>query len=127
MTKTLPLTCPCVQKVKLRLNNGIFTCLNNRCVHSNPLNGFETIDQTPILISELLTDTVCSASRSETYVARHSHRFKRLKNFLSYTSETTKRNCLDFIRILQGLNASPRVLVIGGAERGSGTENPLVP
>ena len=122
MNKTIPLTCLCDNKSKLRFKNGVYTCTDGRCVHSEVVNAFGTIGQTPIIISELLTDTVCSATAAQTYVKRTSQRFAGLKKFLNYTSPITKENCLQFIQLVKSISETPRVLIIGGAERGSGTE-----
>jgi len=126
MTKIkIPLTCPCDVKMSLQKLNNCFICVNKNCEHNNKENGFPIIKNIPIMISETRTDTVCSKKKVTTYVDRSFSRFKNLKKNLLGESETTISNCNKFCRNLFLISQNPKVLIIGGAEKSSGTEELL--
>ena len=76
----------------------------------------------PVLISELRTDTLCTMTGDKTYVERRDESQGWLKRLVVGVSGTTQANCARFVNDLTATTPRPRVLVIGGGERGSGTE-----
>lgn len=119
--KNIPLRCPCQSKQTLTVNDDQYLCDNAVCEHHKPENAFPSIDGIPILISEIRTDTVCSMTKDITYVKRRLAKFVTLKKIIVGESKTTKRNCEKFLEnVLKVKN--PKVLMIGGGEKGSGTK-----
>ena len=76
----------------------------------------------PVLISELLCDTVCVAGETQTYVSRPNRDRSLLKRLIVGESRTTRINCERFVASLLAQSENPRVLVIGSGEKGSGAE-----
>jgi len=76
----------------------------------------------PILISNLRTDTLCNPETYVSYVPRTDTLWKKAKSFLNTESSVTKSNCQDFMQRLLDHSDSPKVLIIGGAEKGEGVE-----
>jgi hypothetical protein len=121
--KKLPLICPCKLRGSLKKLNNVFICKNKKCEHNNIKNGFSIIDSIPIIISEKRTDTVCQKSSFNTYIKRSSSKLKIMQRFIIGKSDTTKKNCDNFIKNLFLYRKNPKVLIIGGAEKGAFTEN----
>ena len=122
MNKKIPITCPCNQKKNLKKINSNLVCQKKNCIHNNTSHGFKIINSIPIIISEFNTDTIFHNRTFESYLKRTSTRFKKIKNIFIGKSEITTKNCAKFINNLFKLSRYPKVLVIGGAEKGSGTE-----
>ena len=121
--KSIPLKCPCHPDQELIKVNNNYVCSLNECEHNKEENAFPSLNNVPILISENGTDTVCTMSGSVTYVNRPSTRLDFLKKILVGESKVTKINCEQFIKEVYKINANPKILVIGGGEKGSATEN----
>lgn len=119
--KKIPLACPCSLKSPLTTIDKGYICTNNQCEHNISTNCFAIINSKPILISETRTDTVCSVNQSGTYIARISTRYPRLKRLFQPKSQITDINCQRFIDAILKNTTNPKVLVIGGGEKGSGT------
>ncbi len=121
--KTLALFCPSIEcKYPLiKLKNG-YACTNPTCLHFNENEYFQTVEKKPVIISEKTCDTVCDANNIESYVKRPLVRFQVLKSFFIGENPTTIKNCLSFVKAVEKLSSSPKVLVIGSGEKGSGTE-----
>ena len=118
--KNIALCCPCKNKEELsKITNG-FVCANTCCIHSKPENAFPIVNNIPILISETRTDTVCTTELGKTYVERPLAGLSTLKKALVGESSATKQNCDNFVKLVSHATENPRVLVIGGAEKGSG-------
>lgn len=101
-----------------------FLCSNKNCDHAIVTNCFGCIGATPVLVSEMLCDTVCSVNNISSLVKRHGDggKLKKLKKHILGESETTKLNISKFVRVLEGVNEKPIVLIIGSGEIGSGTD-----
>lgn len=117
----LDLCCPCEKKVKLEECAEGYICGDAECVHSKSVNAFPVINDIPILISETKTDTVCSLEYGKKYVDRPLSEFSMLKKWIVGESEVTKKNCKSFVDLVTKSAKRPKVLVIGGGEKGSGT------
>jgi SAM-dependent methyltransferase len=120
--KNIPLRCPCDLKETLSKSDDRYLCDNIDCEHHKPAYAFPCINNLPILISEIRTDTVCSVTKNTTYVERPLAKFVNLKKLIIGESKTTKINCEKFIDSLFRANSNPKVLVIGGGEKGSGAD-----
>ena len=120
--KNIALTCLCFDRPKLKKTKKSYMCTNSNCIHSHKGNEFKILNGLPVIISETLTDTVCSADQIETYVKRTNRNWSSLIDLLSSTSKITRKNCDTFVKRLFSLSDRPKVLVIGGAKPGSGTE-----
>lgn len=120
--KTVPLTCPCDQKRPLTRIDGGYTCGSSQCPHSQAAEKFPIARDVPVLISEARTDTVCSMQDNSSFVERPMRNYARLKKWLVGQSPTTKTNCQRFITELLRTSDAPKVLVIGSADHGSGTD-----
>ena len=119
--KNLPLCCPCELKQELLKVRSGYIKKKNDCEHSKYEGAFSEINSIPILISEKRTDTVCNIEPGKTYIERPFSKFNKLKNLIVGESEVTKSNCLVFLDHLYKTSKNPKVLVIGGGEKGSGT------
>ena len=115
------LCCPIDKKSKLNKCEDGYVCDNKDCLHSNSANAFPVINGVPIIISEIQTDTVCSLEYGKTYVERPFSELSTLKKLIVGESNTTKTNCKSFVDLLVKSADRPKVLVIGGGEKGSGT------
>lgn len=122
MSKSILFSCPCTEKTALVEMADGFACENRTCPHSEEGNLFPIIGGSPVLISELKCDTVCSAQNIVSYVSRGSGRFVWLKKLISGESRITKRNCSRFVVELSKNASQSKVLVIGSGEKGSGTD-----
>ena len=120
--KKLPLTCPCKKKCPLVKVGEAYLCSEDGCVHSEAEMQFPIKNETPVLISEKNTDTVCSMNVNATYIKRPLVKFKKIKKILIGESQITKRNCNRFIEELFNVAKRPKILIIGSGEKGSGTE-----
>ena len=122
MVKSMVCTCPCIEKAALIVKGNGLVCSQISCPHSEQRYCFPLIGGTPVLISELKCDTVCSAQSVGSYVARGSVQLGWLKKIFSGESPITKRNCFLFVEELFKGGSSSKVLVIGSGEKGSGTD-----
>jgi len=120
--KKIPFLCPCKKKYPLKKINNLYICKKKNCVHNNVKNSFPLINSIPILISEIKTDTVCSRNTFKTYIKRSSSKLKDMQRLILGESKTTKKNCETFIKNLFLTNNKPKILIIGGAEKGSNTK-----
>ena len=120
--KNIPLTCPCNLKLPLIKIDHTYLCSSSECLHSDPANAFQCNGSIPILISETRTDTVCSTKVDNTYIDRPFEKFTYLKKIIVGESKVTKLNASLFLDELFKLSDNPKLLIIGGAARGSGTE-----
>ena len=63
------LRCPAC-KSDLSKSGNNFICANRYCGHASSENYFSCIDGVPVLVSEILCDTVCSSSDVSSYIPR---------------------------------------------------------
>ena len=117
----ITLCCPCVNKTKLDKCTEGYTCSGKECLHSSSLNAFPVINGIPFLISEIKTDTVCNLEYGKKYVERPFSKLGTLKKWIMGESAVTKKNCNSFVDFVDKLAERPKVLVIGGGQKGSGT------
>ena len=120
MKNDIELRCPCSFKSKLKIVDNGYTCTQITCPHNNEVRAFPATNGVPILISESQTDTVCSVELGKTYVERPLKELNSLKKILVGESKVTIENCNSFVDLVSKAANNPRVLVIGGAEKGSG-------
>lgn len=120
--KKIPLTCPSECKSALLRQKDYFICTNENCYHNNEINSFPIFNNIPIIISEKKTDTVCTVEFGKTYVNRPSSKFTFLKKIVKGVNKITKDNCEKFIKEILIHNEKPKVLVIGGGQKGDGTK-----
>ena len=120
--KKIPLTCPSRCKSTLLRQKNYFICSNIKCYHSEEINCFPIFNNIPVIISENNTDTVCTVKFGQTYVNRSSSKFTFLKKIIKGFNKITKDNCEKFIKEILNHNKKPKVLVIGGGEKGDGTK-----
>lgn len=120
--KKIPLTCPCKNKSSLIRLKKSFICNNKNCNHNLETNSFPIFNDIPVIISEEKTDTVCQIKFGKTYINRSSSNFTHLKKIIKGTNKTTKDNCEKFISKILTCNENPKVLVIGGGQKGDGTK-----
>lgn len=121
--KLIPITCPCSKKNSLERLNGVYICKNVKCEHNIKYNGFKIYKSKPILISQTKTDTIFSKNSVKSKVKRTFAKHNKIKEILIGESLITKTNCDNFIKKLLKKNKNPKVLIIGGAQKGSGTKN----
>ena len=114
----LPLICP-VCKSDVKKINQVFLCKNKKCSHNKRINGFLIVKSIPVMISENETDTVCAKNSIKSYIKRSPTKLRKLFKKKNYT---TKKNCEKFIRHITLNKKKPKVLIIGGAEKGHGTD-----
>ena len=119
----LPLVCVCQSKAKLFIKGQVYICSGNGCEHSDSDGGFKVINGVPVIISESLTDTVFNPDQIQTYVKRQGPRLAALRSLLSRPSRVTVRNAFTFINKIKENQNTPKILIIGSAEKGSGTES----
>lgn len=79
------------------------------------------MDGVPVVISEILCDTLCDPAQVQTYVPRASSTLDRVKKALVGESGVTEANCDRFLALLKADADRPRILIIGSGERGRGT------
>lgn len=120
--KKIPFCCPCSEKYSLDASGSGFLCQKTDCKHSNNDYKFLNINGCPVLISEFKTDTICDTTQRSVYVKRLPSRIKKLLNYVQKPSSITVHNCQGFIDEILKLAKSPKVLVIGAGEYGSGTD-----
>ena len=117
----IQLCCPCINKADLIEVSGGLICSKHSCYHAKHDHSFQIKNDIPIIISEVNTDTVCSSDQSAHYVDRSLSTFEKLRKMVAGESKVTKNNCDRFNQLLCELTDRPKVLVIGGAQKGSGT------
>lgn len=116
------ITCPCSEKMPLvRWETG-FRCTSSQCIHSKEKFSFPSVNGIPRIISSTKTDTVCDESAEAVYVDRPFVGLTEIKRVLFGASPETSKNCIDFVSLVSESSQHPKILVIGGAEKGAGTE-----
>ena len=115
------LTCFCKPKTSLIQNENVLVCVNSKCFHSNKVNGFKIINNTPVLISNHYCDTAFVEQNYNSPVVREksNNLVKVIKKLFygkqSHTYENSKK-------LLELVNKDSKLLIIGGGVRGIGTE-----
>lgn len=122
MKNDLPLRCPCNRKALLSFTPRGLLCTQEGCEHAELDNAFTIVGEVPLLVSEIHCDTVYDTNKQLEYVPRPYARLAWLQSLILGTSSATKRNCERFVSLLNASTKSPKVLVIGSGEKGSGTD-----
>lgn len=118
----IPFCCP-LCKSKLLKTENVMVCTNEECNHSKESCSFKISDDVPILISSDFTDTLFESNQISSYIPRKSSNLTFIRNkILSRPSKVSEENCNNFITEIFLLNESPKILVIGSGEKGSGTD-----
>lgn len=116
------LCCPCSLKIQLVKKNEQYFCSELNCPHNDLKNPFHIVNKIPILISETQTDTICSNKSDKIYISRPLARFNKLKKLIVGESNVTRKNCSTFLKLVGKVSKTPKILVIGGGEKGAGTD-----
>ncbi len=116
------LICVCERRSKLSQTELGFICSWQKCPHSTPAGRFHIIEGIPILISEQVTDTVCSLTEIDSYVPRSREGLRSLAELIGHTAQVTRANCSRFVAEVGKRTQQPLVLVIGSGTQGKGTE-----
>jgi SAM-dependent methyltransferase len=117
------LVCVCADRSRLQRVGSSFVCTSEVCHHSTVDNSFPIVGGVPIVISEEVTNTVCSRENLFSYVKRTPQTVRNLAAVIADTSRTTRESCLRFVGEITSSNTDPIVLVIGSGEKGKGTES----
>jgi SAM-dependent methyltransferase len=115
------LVCPGHPEAPLHATEHGLLCSDPACPHAQETNAFRAVDGVPVVISDIMCDTLCDPARLQTYVPRASSTLDRVKKTLVGESSVTKANCDRFVALLKADADRPRILIIGSGERGRGT------
>ena len=121
---TIPIVCVCEKRARLeRTSDGqALRCSDSDCIHSKEGQHFDIHNEIPVIISNVLCDTVCGLQAGSTYVDRPMTKFGKFRKVIQGENKVTKENINTFVSALFANVQRPRVLVIGSGERGSGTD-----
>ena len=119
--KTIQLKCPCNKKSDLKLEGNRLLCSVASCHHNKYKNGFAVENGTPYLISTHYCDTVCSALPNTKYVERSSKYWQMIKKSFVKVNKISTKNARVFLDRLLLKSKNPKILIIGSAEIGTGT------
>lgn len=119
--KHIPFRCLCNQKSTLIRQGNFFSCRRKGCFHHKLKSPFPIKNNIPIIISEHFTDTISSNS-DVSYINRALSKMTVFKKIIIGESKITKINCSKFVEYLFKFTTKPKVLIVGGAEKGSGTK-----
>jgi len=117
------LRCPCQSKTELREVSGQLLCSGRQCEHSEHGTGFLIIDDRAILVSVSRSDTLLDPLVIQSRIERSSSKFATLRRYMGPDSRTSEQNCATFIELVSRKKKCPRVLMIGSAEPGVGTND----
>ena len=120
--KSIKYSCPCNIKSNIIFHDNYYTCADNNCAHSFREKSFPIVNGIPLLISEVNCDTIFSRESPEIHVKRSNKKQSSLKKLIIGTDSKTIENRRKFISEVYKISASPKILVIGSGEMGSGTE-----
>tara|TARA_E500000331_G_C17264009_1_gene716437 strand:+ start:2509 stop:3447 length:939 start_codon:yes stop_codon:yes gene_type:complete len=117
-------SCVCPDRADLTLKDNKLICTNENCIHSDTRNGFRVINNVPVLISDMVTDTMFSSESVESYVARKKDSLlvRIIRKMSNGGASQTKKNCRDLIDLLNENSSRSEILVIGSGEIGNGTD-----
>lgn len=120
MKKNINFRCPCHFKSALVSSGLGLKCSRTNCPHATDDRQFPIRSGVPVLISDIITDTVCDAESIGSYVPRSKLTFLRKVWRKLTESKITKENIDVFIQEIHKSSNTPKVLVIGSGELGSG-------
>lgn len=123
--------CPAHLTSALVRNGADLICSEPTCHHHSIENAYPNAGGVPILISSALCDTVCdpeqiSNGKTEVPGADGKTFHRKVMRWLRYVIQgkiqVTEDNCIAFVQKVRSAAERPKVLIIGGAERGQGTK-----
>lgn len=116
------LVCPCCKVGRIKPVANEMLCTNSECSHHKVSAGFGLVGSRPIFICNIHCDTAFDPSKIQSYIERGSPNDwkKKLSSFFLPQSKLTELNSIEFIKKTKSLSKSPRILIIGGGEVGSG-------
>ena len=125
------LRCPCPEKAEIIKVENYFKCYKETCIHSHEKYYFPIISGTPVLISELKSDTVCNVNKyhlnKDFYIKRSNSEFiNNIRKFLYGSNQTTLINSKIFIENLKSCDADEvkkTILIIGSSTKGLDTND----
>jgi SAM-dependent methyltransferase len=115
------LVCLCDKRSQLVLAEQGLVCADPSCLHSQLDQAFPVVDGVPVVVSEILTDTVCSVANTKSYVPRAPTRLRKLAHLLQSTSDLTSFNCGLFVQEVTQASQKPQILIVGAGTKGAGT------
>lgn len=119
--KSIELKCPCAKKSGLKWESDSLICATPSCFHNEYDNGFKSESGVPYLISDYLCDTVCTGVPNTQYITRSTRYLKKFKKKFVVENKTSIRNSKKFLSSILQKTKNPRILIIGSAEIGTGT------
>ena len=115
------LCCPCCKSTLVLNRKGIF-CSKLTCLHSQSTSGFNIINDVPILVSTVGSDTLINQNDIKSLVSRKNTLSQKLKSIFS-RNKLTESNFTQFIRNINSSNkTNPKILVIGSGEKGNSSQ-----
>ena len=116
------LRCPCSEKTLLIKSDDKYLCIGENCIHNGLKNAFPNTNHSkPVLISNERCDTIIDPSVSFSQVRRLSKFMITIKNLINRKNKLSYNNAVLFVKNLDKINKKKRVLIIGGATKGTGT------
>ena len=115
------LVCLCDKRSQLTLTQKGLVCADPNCIHSQQELAFPLVDGVPVVVSEILTDTVCSVANTASYVPRTFTGLQKLAHLLQGTSDLTQFNCELFVQAVRRASHKPQILIVGAGTKGGGT------
>ena len=117
------LRCPCLEKTTLTKVGKAYKCASSSCVHNCVEQGFGTSTQNkPILISPFRCDTIFDEVVEFSSIERSSGLLSAIRRRFMFANKKSYQNAKVFSDELLKTSNRPRVLIIGGATQGAGTE-----
>ena len=115
------LVCLCDKRSRLILTEQGLVCSDPTCLHSQQDQAFPLVDGVPVVVSESLTDTVCSVANTGSYVPRAPTGLQKLAQLLQGTSNLTQFNSELFVQEVRQSSQKPQILIVGAGTKGGGT------
>ena len=94
MNNKIPIVCVCAKRAGLEQTSDAqaLRCTNSHCIHSSEDHQFLIHQGIPIIISDILCDTICSAAPGSTYIERPMTKFARIRKIIEGENKITKEN-----------------------------------
>ena len=114
------LCCPCERKSALDFGSYEISCKNESCPHHKE-RPFNYIDGQPILVSDILNDTLVDPCNVATKVARRRFKKRALSISEKIFSSVSQENALQLLELIAD-GQPKKILIIGGGEKGAGVD-----
>ena len=118
----IDLKCPHHKQSSLRWESDRLVCTKPSCIHNQYKDAFTVENGAPYIISNYYCDTVCSKNPTAYYVERSKNYVQAIKKKLVIKNKTSIKNSLKFLNRLLLNSNKPKILIIGSAEIGVGTD-----